>query len=270
MNITGILVGMDPEMFLTKNIKGSDVFFSAEMVVKGTKDEPAWIDDTKQRGILLDNVSIEYVGMPHGDKASFVQENELMVKYIETAMSTFGLKISKDSVAEFMPHFLATDNAMAFGCSPSFNAKTGKVNKMPDAKMSEKRSCGGHVHVSINDYVMSFDDCIELTKIMDLNLGVPSVLLSKDRQRRKLFYGKAGEFRHQRERYLEYRSLDNFWIFDKKYMEWVFDQTELSVMQFASGVRIKNSNYGKICNIINNYDNEGAIELIKLNNIKTI
>lgn len=260
-------LGSDPELFLTREIKGEKSFYSPEGIISGTKSEPDYIDGSEYRAILLDNVSLEFLTMPADNVDDFIEEHDFMVQYCRTAMSVYGLEVSLDSVAKFNPHFLDTDNAKEFGCSESFNAKSGKANIMPDASESNKRSCGGHLHVSIDDYTMTFDDCKEITKIMDLHLGVPSVIMSKDTERRKMFYGKAGEFRHQRERYLEYRALDNFWIFDERLMQWTWDATEKSLRLFLDGFRVDKDKYNTIEGIINNYDIKDAKELCDTDNL---
>jgi len=256
------LLGSDPELFLKRRVKGVLDFFSPEGLLTGTKTEPEWIDENKQRGILLDNVSLEFLTAPSGNKRDFVDEHKFMMNYVKTAMSAYKLVVSEDSVAEFNDKYLSTANATEFGCSESFNARTGKVNVMPDASISKKRSCGGHLHVSVDDYDMTFEDCIDITRIMDLYLGVPSVIMSKDTERRNMFYGKAGEFRWQRERYLEYRSLDNFWLFDEKYMEWAWAQTERALVAWRNGFRVDNKLYDIIELTINKYDKASANVII--------
>ena len=91
------------------------------------------------------------------------------------------------------------------------------VNPKPTCEDKNLRSCGGHVHVGTKH------DPIHVVKAMDIYLGVPSLKLDPDKQRRKL-YGKAGAFRFKSYG-VEYRTLSNFWIWSKELQEWVFKQT---------------------------------------------
>lgn len=62
---------------------------------------------------------------------------------------------------------------------------------------------------------------------MDLHLGVPSLVLDKDTERRKL-YGKAGAFR-PKPYGVEYRTLSNFWIWSEENIKWAWDQTNKAI-----------------------------------------
>ena len=58
---------------------------------------------------------------------------------------------------------------------------------------------------------------------MDLYTSIPSVIQEPDNERKKL-YGKAGAFRHTPFG-VEARSLSNYVLNDKKYIDWVYDNT---------------------------------------------
>jgi len=60
--------------------------------------------------------------------------------------------------------------------------------------------------------------------MMDLYLGVPSVLMDKGELRKQL-YGKAGAYR-MKPYGVEYRTLSNFWIFSDTTIGWVWDNTD--------------------------------------------
>ena len=57
---------------------------------------------------------------------------------------------------------------------------------------------------------------------LDLYLGIPSIILDPEGSMRRRMYGKAGAFR-KKSYGLEYRVLSNFWIFDEKYIYWIFE-----------------------------------------------
>ena len=107
---------------------------------------------------------------------------------------------------------------------------------------------------------------------MDLFLGVPSILLDTDTERRKM-YGKAGCFRFT-EFGVEYRVLSNFWTTSLENIKWLFDGIKQAVEAYNNGMRIdSNSDLAKSINsCINNQNEDFAIEIceefnIKLNNV---
>ena len=78
-----------------------------------------------------------------------------------------------------------------------------------------------------------FLSCCQITRQLDYFLGIPSILLDKDKKRRPS-YGNAGSFR-PKPYGLEYRVLSNFWIKKKEYMEFVFSQTKEAFDLFVNG-----------------------------------
>ena len=62
---------------------------------------------------------------------------------------------------------------------------------------------------------------------MDILLGLPSVILDADTERRAM-YGAAGA--HRIKPYgVEYRSLSNFWLGSEQLQEWAYEQSILAV-----------------------------------------
>jgi hypothetical protein len=128
------------------------------------------------------------------------------------------LSFSKLSCIIFPKDQMQHPEAHIFGCEPDFDAWTKRENKKPSPPHPFMRSAGGHVHVETKQ------DQILTIRAMDLCLGVPSVLMDKGEDRKKL-YGKAGAFR-PKEYGVEYRTLSNFWIFDEQLIRWVWRNTE--------------------------------------------
>ena len=116
---------------------------------------------------------------------------------------------------------LNTQAARQFGCDPDYNVYTKRANPHPHTKNKNLRSAGGHVHVGTDKNPW------EMGKVLDLMLGVPSVITDPDWQRRSL-YGKAGAIRIKPYG-LEYRTLSNFWIWNTESIEWVYHQTEEAI-----------------------------------------
>lgn len=162
-----------------------------------------------------DNVALEY-GIP---PASSAQE---LINSIESVMARSlewlpNLSFSKLSCTVFEKDQMLEPAAHVFGCEPDFNAWTEEANPSPQPPHPFMRSAGGHIHVETQE------DPIKVVRAMDLFLGVPSILMDTGEERKQL-YGKAGA--HRKKSYgVEYRTLSNFWIFEKKYMEWVWNAT---------------------------------------------
>jgi hypothetical protein len=116
-----------------------------------------------------------------------------------------------------------------------------RENPRPDVGVTRMRSLGGHIHVSF-----PLDDPedvwarVHQVRAMDLLLGVPSILLDNNKERRQL-YGKAGahrmKFVSNGDPYngVEYRTLSNFWLKRDEYLLWVYDQT-MNAVAFAKNV----------------------------------
>lgn len=123
----------------------------------------------------------------------------------------------------------------------------------------------GHIHIGYlnKGEESNITDIENIVKVMDLLLGVQSVLLDMDKERR-ILYGKAGCFRFKPYG-LEYRTLSNFWtLFDDR-IKWAFENSILSVNIALYNPEIldkilKESSKIEIC--INNSDENLAKELI--------
>lgn len=207
-------LGQDVECFLQdKNGKHISVIG----YINADKWNPMQIPDMP-KGFTLqeDNVAIEY-GIPPASSAEELwhHTNEVMKKSLEYLPN---LSFSKLSCTVFDEDQMLHPNAHVFGCEPDFNAWTKDFNPSPQPPHPFMRSAGGHIHVETKD------NPYEVIQAMDLFLGVPSVLMDKGEDRKKL-YGKMGA--HRIKPYgVEYRVLSNFWCFERKYCEWVWRNTE--------------------------------------------
>lgn len=145
-------------------------------------------------------------------------------------------------------------------CDPDFNVWTESVN-VPPENTTSLRSAGGHIHVGYDNPTMERSSKIIMA--MDIFLGIPSIILDKDKDRRKM-YGKAGCFRFK-DFGCEYRTLSNFWIFDDELIEWVFNNTQKAIEFVNNDTIITNDK--EIINCINNQDITLAYQLINSLNI---
>jgi hypothetical protein len=212
-------LGCDPEVFL---VDAAGALHSAIGLIGGTKDFPRPLPLGKGFAVQEDNVAIEFNTPAAATKEDWSSNIEKTVMFLrEHIEKTYGYTFSRLSAAVFPETELLDPRALEFGCDPDFNAWTGEVNPRPNAPDKRLRSCGGHVHVGYK-----FEDDHQVRKfmqLMDLFLGVPSVLLDKDALRKSL-YGKHGAFRYKPYGG-EYRTLSNFWIFDESTRLWVWDNT---------------------------------------------
>lgn len=206
-------IGCDPEVFLTQN----DKFKSAIGLIGRGKHNPLQVEDMAEGFTFQeDNVAVEFGVPPAKTSDEFVFNVKAVQEKFLTLHPEF--TFSKLNCVSFPFEELMHPMAQMFGCEPDYNAWNGKKNLRPTVDDANLRSAGGHVHVetTLNKK--------EVVRCLDLILGVPSILMDEGKDRRKL-YGKAGAFR-PKSYGVEYRTLSNFWIFDEKYIRWVWNGVE--------------------------------------------
>ncbi len=239
-------LGCDPEVFL-QDVSGNPV--SAIGYIKADKWNPLQIPDMPAGYTLQeDNVSLEYGIPPAASAQEFIGSiNAVMARSKEWIPN---LSFSKLSCIIFPEKEMQHPLAHIFGCEPDFDAWSLKTNKKPEPPYANMRSAGGHVHVETQK------DPVDVIRKMDLFLGVPSVLMDSGEDRKKL-YGKAGA--HRVKSYgVEYRTLSNFWIFEDRLIQWVWNNTEKAL---ASDVDVS-ALAEDILEAINNNNKEVAKSLV--------
>lgn len=224
--------------------------------IGGTKEEPKQLKGFPV-GFMVqeDNVALEFNIPPTARRVDFIQYIEVMRGEVKGILKDLDLSISEDASATFSNKELVHPNALVFGCEPDYNAWTMKENRKPHSDNQNLRTCGGHVHVGTSV------DMIKGVRLMDLYLGVPSVILddSPSSIARRELYGKAGAMRPKPYGF-EYRTLSNFWMFNNRLVAWVYRQTELAMLEL---VNITEEDGHKIQNCINTGNKEEANDLIK-------
>lgn len=88
-----------------------------------------------------------------------------------------------------------------------------------------------HIHIGYENPTDEISE--EIVKVLDLFLGIPSLFIDKDTERRKM-YGKAGCFRFK-EYGVEYRVLGNFVIQDQDTVNWLFRNIEAALEFINTG-----------------------------------
>ena len=248
-------LGSDPEVFL-QNKEGK--LISSIGYINADKWHPMQIPDMPAGFTLQeDNVTLEYGIPPAASADEFVQHiKAVMDKSLEYVPE---LSFSKLSCAIFTKDQMEHPLSRVFGCEPDFDAWDNKVNHPPVPPHPFMRSAGGHIHVEtkLNPKIV--------VKAMDFLLGVPSTLMDKGEDRKKM-YGKRGAYR-PKPYGVEYRVLSNFWIFDESLIRWVWDTTEeaLTLAQSVeeSGEDVFASLADEIKQCINNNDKALASKLVK-------
>jgi len=229
-----ITLGSDPE-FMIVNDRG--IIVPSCDLLPGTKEEPYELGNGCS--IQVDNVMAELTVPPSRDP---IQMFENICKGIEAteAMLPQGYKLLAKSSHSYTDEQLEHPTAKVFGCEPDYHpygmdyTTLGRVvpNPQPKATNPNLRTCGGHIHICLTDYIELFQYSSSglasynprvsyLSAILDLYLGLPSLFLDDDTLRREL-YGKPGAFRYKPYG-IEYRTLSNFWVRDQKYVTWVYD-----------------------------------------------
>lgn len=211
-------LGCDPEIFL---VDAFGALKSSIGLIGGSKEDPRPLPIGDGYAVQEDNVAIEFNIPPADSEDAF---NEFIANALtflsKEVKDRYGFEFSHRSAASFPKEELNVPEAFIFGCDPDYNAWTGRKNPRPRANDKALRSCGGHVHVGMP---MSEEETWKMGRLMDLFLGVPSVVLD-DGSLRKQLYGKRGAMR-VKPYGMEYRTLSNFWVFEERLRRWVFQAT---------------------------------------------
>ena len=213
-------LGSDPEFFIQthdgrlKSIIG---------LLGGTKHAPKMLADGFH--VQEDNVAAEYNIPASNSREAFVQNILWPQQEIARLLGTDKFQISRLASSSFPMEELTDPRALEFGCDPDYNAWTGRINDKPSCEDKTFRTAGGHIHIGLEDKEPF--NVIRVIRSMDKHLGVWSVIVDNDNQRRRL-YGKPGAFRPQPHG-CEYRTLSNFWIFDEALIGEVWDRTQMAV-----------------------------------------
>lgn len=219
-----ISIGSDPEIFV-RNAAGQIGS------VAGLLGCDKWSQRDLGNGIFLqeDNVLIEYATVPSDSFEHFNSIVKLGIGCCEEELKKHDMMLAEN----ISSHVFSLDelnsfhkSVFEFGCTPDYNALTGRVNPKPKAANAGLRTAGGHVHLGYAGLLpeeMGLEQSQAVVGVMcDYFLGLPSLLMDTDDRRREL-YGKAGSIR-KKDYGIEYRSLSNFWIFEEAKRRMVWDQ----------------------------------------------
>jgi len=258
-------LGCDPEIFLRD---ASGALTASCDKIGGSKWAPRPLPIGDGFAIQEDNVAIEFNIPPSSSSEEFQNNINSAMAYIRKEIAEIGLQLTQESAALFPPMELMYPAAQEFGCEPDFNAWTkGAINPRPSAEDKTLRSAGGHVHIGL-DVLPSKKDALRLVKLMDLFCSVPAVRMDNGILRKEL-YGKAGAFR-PKPYGLEYRTMSNFWVFDSRLIDWVWQSTSLAMDAWQNNTINPDDDGEAILTAINTNNLEIATQLIGKYNLMVV
>lgn len=233
-----LLIGGDPEFFVSRNKKGKERIISGHRFKCGTKEEPL---ETPHGSVQVDGIALEANIRPSKNMKEFMVNTYGVLSDLEDIIrrkhNTFRLLI--EPTAHLPERFFRSlpPEVRTLGCNPDYNAYTEKINLRPQGNVPF-RTAAGHVHIGWTegqapDNKDHFNLCCQLAKQLDYYLGLPSILWDSDQTRRGL-YGQAGAFRPKRYG-MEYRVLSNRWLANKKWAAYVYRNTRRGILRFFDG-----------------------------------
>lgn len=255
MKIVNVTVGSDPEVFV-KNAQNEVI--TPKFIVWGTKNDPLLLHDDGYY-IQRDNMAMEFCIPPASTAKEFVKHIDLGIFHCLEFLPEGHDILAKPSLVFPKELIDGDEEALNFGCDPDFNAYTNEQNPKPKASNPYLRSCGGHIHIGYSN--PTEEQNLQIIKHLDLYLGLPSLFLDDDTDRRQL-YGNAGCFRNKKYG-VEYRTLSNFWLKDPKYIHWVYVNSILAIGSINASNQIDANDYIAIENAINTNNKKMARELIE-------
>ena len=217
-----LLIGADPELF----VNGEDgVIVSAHDMIPGTKQEPYPVDPIGA-SVQVDGMALEFNVPPADDSESFSRDIDTLLETLQRMIGN-GHYLNQERSHSFSSEYMSMvpDSAKELGCDPDFNAYTMRENEICERADPNLRTAGGHVHLGWGDNMPyrswnHFENCCEMAIQLDCSIGMQSVIYDDDVGRRSL-YGQAGAMR-PKPYGMEYRTLSNYWIFDRRYRNMVF------------------------------------------------
>lgn len=247
-------IGSDTEVFAIDE-KGQHIALCG--LIGGTKEEPMQIEGLPE-GFKFqeDNVSLEWNIPPASELAVFKQNIQTINREVYHTLKHMGLRVSKEVGVSFDKNQLTHPNALIFGCEPDYNAWKMIENERPHSSDPYLRTAGGHIHVGTDL------DMVKGVQLMDLYLGIPSILMDNNpgSTKRRELYGKAGAMRPKPYGF-EYRVLSNFWTFKPELVEWVYN-TVRHICRGSIDHKITEAQAKKIETAINEQDITKASKII--------
>lgn len=260
---TAFKIGCDPELML---VDSDNKLKSCIPVIDGSKESPQKVS---KGAVLADNVNFEFNVLPANSSSEFVDNIKTVLLASTKLIAKKNLKFVVRASANFPKSELEDPAAQRFGCEPDFDAWTVSQNFIDDdAAEKSFRSAGGHVHIGHgkgSEFLLEFEGKLRMIKCMDTLVGIPSILMDKDKTSpaRRELYGKAGCHR-PKDYGVEYRALGNFWVQSPELTKLIYDMTAFAVDFCAEKKEdnlIKAIGSDVIIRTINKSDTKKALEI---------
>lgn len=255
-----LLMGSDPELFIEDR---TGKVRSAIGLLGGTKGSPRPLPKLgKGFSVQEDNVLAEYNTRPTASSKDFINYQRAVREYLAEFFDKQGFVLSNKASHIMDDSELQSPMALVFGCEPDFNVWSLEMNAKPKAANPNLRSAGGHIHLG---FQATYVEKIQMARLLDLTLGLWSVINDPDTRRREL-YGKAGCVRFK-EYGLEYRTLSNFWTMNSAVCEAVTDIIRLAATLFYDKRFVEEAHGEQIQRAINTSDVSLCKELLRCNGL---
>ncbi len=240
-------IGCDPELFLydTKHLK----MLSAHDIITADKTQP---EPVLGGAIQHDGLALEFNINPAKTLKEFLESIQLVMSTLETRIKTHSPDFEFEIVPshKFPLSYVKTlpKTIQVLGCQPDYNAYTGKINPSPvppvydiNNEQYTLRTAAGHIHIGWTEdqephEQAHFNDCILVTKQLDIALGAVAPLWDDDRIRSTL-YGRKGAFRPKTYG-VEYRVLSNRWLISRPLTAWIYLATMRAMTLLDEGVHL--------------------------------
>jgi len=266
--IKNITVGSDPEFAAFEN----ETPKSAVGFIPGTKRQPYPLTDDGEFSIQIDNVGVEGCIPPAYTKEQFVNNIEIIKKLTQEKLQEQQplWQLRCVSSARYSNKELNSQIAQLFGCEPSYDAYTLDISPRPTPEqVGNLRSFGFHIHIGYEcEGSDARDAAINIIKAMDLTVGLGSLFLDTDTDRRQI-YGNPGDFRFRQIENInivEYRTLGGAMSRNEIITGWVYDgvmqavelannwSSQLENDTLIAAEAIRNNNVEVAASIMNKYN----------------
>jgi hypothetical protein len=232
------LLGADPEVFVQKEGR----FAPANGLIPGTKAAPHPVPNG---AVQVDGMALEFNINPAKDYVEFQNNLDVVFSVLKDMVPGYEVMEKASVLLNSYHKSVLPPEAFIRGCSPDLNAYTEEPNPaIPDDCLLH--AVGGHLHVgdifSEGDTARErYNLSLRLVRLLDKHVGVYSLLWDKDTSRRSI-YGKAGSCRLKTYG-VEYRTLSNAWLFNKKITKFVYDGVSNAVEAMRQGEDVENNSY---------------------------
>jgi hypothetical protein len=252
-----IIIGCDPEVFV-RNKRGN--FIPARVVAPdlGDKDNPTdFGDDTNGQ---IDGMALEFGITPTADPEVFVQRVRQALRHFDTLATNANasLAITPAATFNFNQAWAVKPEDLELGCSPDFNAYTGRRNVIPKDVPTGFRTAAGHIHIGWTSNQDPYSpghlaDCRDVIKQLDamfMGAYLDRRAIMGDEVRRRRLYGKAGAFR-PKSYGVEYRVPSNNWLMSAGAVYRAHALTMVAVQDLAAGEFYPDHTTVNIRNLVN-------------------